>query len=672
MIVSWNWLKQYVDLNMPLAELENRLMMAGLNHEGTDDVAGDIAIDLEVTSNRPDCLGHIGIAREVAVLWEQALKIPEATPKSGSSNVHDVAKVTVECPEMCLRYTARVIRGVKVGPSPDWLRQRLATVGIESINNVVDVSNYVLMECGQPLHTFDLAKLEGGQIVVREPKKEETLEAIDHKTYKLEPGMCVIADAKQAVGLGGVMGGVSTEVTDQTTDLLIEAAEFDPTAIRNTARSLHLHSDSSYRFERGIDPEGVDWASRRCCDLILEVAGGELAEGVIDVGQSPATREPVKLRYNQLKRILGIEISGDESKRILQALGTTIHQSSAEAVEVVPPSWRRDITREADLIEEVGRIYGYDAIPEDVSVPMTRSARTDEDRVVTRVREALVACGFDEALTVSAVDETLSEAFSPWSILPALSTQTPVLRRANQLRRSLIPSLLECRRTNESVGNERIELFEIARVYLPKKGGLPEEPVMLGLSSGDDLLAVKGVIEAILDRIHCSHVLEVADVEQPLLSGGQSCELKLGGKPFGILGQVSEEGRKPFQLRGPTTIAELRMDVLFEHAELIPQYESLPQFPAMTRDLNLELDEEVAWANIADLVRKHSGDLLESLEYLETYRDEKRLGKSRKSLLFKITLRDHQGTLTGQKADEIRDHVAAACAKHLGATLRTS
>lgn len=672
MIVSWNWLKQYVDLDMPLVELEQKLMMAGLNHEGTDDVAGDIAIDLEVTSNRPDCLGHLGIAREVAVLWDKELNIPPASVPTGKTKIDDVAKVSIECPEMCLRYTARVIKGVKVGPSPDWLRGRLATVGIESINNVVDVSNYVLMECGQPLHTFDLAKLEGGEIIVREPRKGEKLEAIDHKTYELQPGMCIIADAKQPVGLGGVMGGVSTEVTDQTTDLLIEAAEFDPTAIRNTARSLHLHSDSSYRFERGIDSEAVDWASRRCCELILEVAGGELAEGVIDIGQTTTEREPVKLRYKQLKRILGIEIPADDANRILMSLGCTVEASSGEAVEVVPPSWRRDITREADLIEEVGRIYGYDKIPEDVSVPMTRSARTEADRVLTRIREVLVACGFDEALTVSAVDESLSEAFSPWSTLPALATQTPVLRRANQLRRSLIPSLLECRRTNENVGNEVIELFEVARVYLPRKKDLPEEPMMLGLTSGEDLLAVKGVIEAMLARINPAMALEVADVEQPLLASGQACELKLDGKVFGILGQVSDEGRKQFQLRGPTTVAELRMNALLEHAQLIPQYESLPQFPAITRDMNLEMDEGVAWADVAELVREHSGDLLESLEYLETYRDEKRLGKDRKSLLFKITLRDSEGTLTGPRADEIRDQVVAACAKQLGAALRAS
>ena len=265
MIVSWNWLKEYVQLDMPAEELERRLMMAGLNHESTSDVAGDLAIDLEVTSNRADCLGHLGIAREVAVLWERELKIPAAKPVEKGPAVDSLVKVRIDAPQLCSRYTARLVRGAKVAPSPAWMTRRLATIGIGAINNVVDITNYVLMECGQPLHAFDFKKIAGGQIIVREPLAGEKLEAIDHKTYELSPGMCVIADARQAVAIGGIMGGAATEVSAQTTDVLIEAAQFDPMAIRQAARKLSLHSDSSYRFERGVDPERVDWASRRAC-----------------------------------------------------------------------------------------------------------------------------------------------------------------------------------------------------------------------------------------------------------------------------------------------------------------------------------------------------------------------------------------------------------------------
>ena len=284
MLVSWDWLGQYVKLDMTPEALVERLMMAGLNHEATEPHGRDWTINLEVTSNRPDCLGHLGIAREVAVLWDRELQIPAATVREGSAEVEKLARVRIDCPQLCRRYTARVIRGVRVKSSPAWLADRLATIGIAAINNVVDITNYVLMECGQPLHAFDLAKLTDRQIIVREARPGESLEAINHKTYALEAGMCVIADAARAVGLGGVMGGAQSEVGAATTDVLIEAAEFDPLSIRNTARKLNLHSDSSYRFERGLDPAGVDWASRRTCELILELAGGELAAGVIDLG----------------------------------------------------------------------------------------------------------------------------------------------------------------------------------------------------------------------------------------------------------------------------------------------------------------------------------------------------------------------------------------------------
>ncbi len=673
MIVSWDWLRQYVALDMPREELERRLMMAGLNHESTEQVDGDWAIDLEVTSNRPDCLGHIGVAREVAVLWEQPLRLPATAPaESGGDRVDSLTSVDIECPMLCSRYTARVIRNVRVGPSPDWLRNRLQTVGLASINNIVDITNYVMLECGQPLHAFDFAKLRGRRIVVREPRADEQLEAIDHHTYKLQPGMCVIADAEQPVGIGGVMGGADTEVGSDTRDLLIEAAEFDPTSIRRTARALGLHSDSSYRFERGIDPEGVDWASRRACELILELAGGELAPGVIDVGTSKHDRAPIALRYEQLPRILGIDVPRDAVSRILVALGINVVRESADRIEAIAPSWRRDLTREIDLIEEVARIHGYDTISEDVSVPMARSARTREDRVLERIREVMVGSGFDEALTPSAVEEPLSAAFSPWTDRPPLQTQTPVLRRANQLRRSLVPSLLEARRTNESVGNEEIELFEIAHIYLPSADALPKEPLTLGVTSGRSLGDVKGVIEALCDRLQLSQWPAVEPHDDPLFWPGRAARYVLDGEIVGFLGEVSESGSAVFGLRGPTTVCELSLASLIDGAQLITTLEPLPQFPAIARDVNLELDEGVLWADVEALVRQCCGALLERLDYLETYRDQERLGPDRKSLLFKITLRDAAGTLTGSRADEIRDRIVTTSEQRLGARLRSS
>ena len=715
MLVSWNWLQQYVPLTMSPRELEQRLMMAGLNHEETHEVGDDLAIDLEVTSNRPDCLGHIGIAREVSVLWNSALTVPAARPAEGKTRVEDLVRVRIDCPDLCSRYTARVVRGVRVGPSPEWLTKRLAAIGIAAINNVVDVSNYVMMECGQPLHTFDYGKLQGPEIIVRRPLAGETIEAIDHKTYRLEPEMCVIADAQAAVAIGGVMGGAATEVTETTRDVLIEAADFDPVSIRTTARRLGLHSDSSYRFERRVDSQGIDWASRRCAELILELAGGELTAGVVDAGVPPPPREPIVLRLAQIKRILGIEVELAVVRRILAALGNTEQEASEKGrkgegetipssplppfspsplLRFLPPTWRRDLSREIDLIEEVARIHGYDKIPEDVSVPMAASSRRREDRLVAKIRTVLTAAGFDEAMTLSAVDEASARTVRAWTQGEPLRSRTPVIRGADHLRTSLVPSLLGVRQTNESLSNPVIELFEIAKIYLPG-GRLPEEWWMLGITSGRSYPEVKGVVEAIVAAIdpklerqagslsyeerqagNLSYEegqagsLSYENTDLPLLDPNASCRLMLDCQLLGYVGQLSAAGQKQSDLRGPAIVAELKLAPLLARAELIPQYVPLPAFPAVSRDLNLVVDEAVRWAQIAATVRRNGGPDLESLEYRDTYRDAQRLGAGKKSLLFSIGLRGQEGTLTSQQADSVRDRIVAACRQEHGAELR--
>ncbi len=691
MIISWNWLKQYVPLDMPVEELTRRLMMAGLNHESTEEVAGDLAIDLEVTSNRPDCLGHLGIARETAVLFGQKLTLPAANPKEDPKTpVGKLVKVRIECPELCMRYTARVVRGVKIGPSPKWMVRRLETVGQTSVNNVVDISNYVMLECGQPLHTFDFGKLQGGEIVVRRPCSGETIEAIDHKTYALGPEMCMICDTRDPVAIGGVMGGAQTEISLSTRDVLVEAAEFAPVSIRNTARQLNLHSDSSYRFERMVDPEGLDWASRRCCELILELAGGELAAGVVDVGQAPPPREPITLRFSQLKRILGIDVPADRVHEILLALGNEEgpevggqgadlksqnpeipkSQISNSSLTVIAPSWRRDLTREIDLIEEVARIYGYEAIPEDVSVPMAPSAKRCEDRVFEKIRHALTASGIDEAMTLSVVDEKTSSLLSPWTDAEPLRSSMPVIRGADYLRRSLMPSLLAARRTNEALANTEIELFEIAKVYLPRVGELPSEEIMLAVTSGRDYAAIKGIIESLAVELKISDPLEADDACIELFDPSASCQLKFRGEVLGYIGRLTPEALHRFDLRGNAVVAEIKLKLLVDAADLVPRYAPQSPYPAVTRDLNLVVDESVRWADVAATVRHSGGPHFESLDYCDTYRDAQRLGSGKKSLLFSIALRSADGTLTSQQADEVRDRTVAVCREKHGAELR--
>jgi phenylalanyl-tRNA synthetase beta chain len=669
MLVSWKWLKEYVDLPASPQEVTDRLMMAGLNHESTEKVAEDFCIDLEITNNRPDCLGHLGVAREIAVLFSRTLKILEVQPRESTAvEAAALTSVALEAPDLCPRYIARVIRGVKIKPSPSWLVERLRTIGIAAINNVVDITNYVMMECGQPLHAFDLARLAGRRIVVRQARAGETLQAINHQSYPLEPGMCVIADAERPVALAGVMGGAETEVGDSTTDLLIESAQFSQLSIRSTARKLKLHSPSSYRFERGLDPEGTDWASRRCCELILELAGGELAAGSVDAGQRASRREPIVFRLSQVKRILGIEIPAERVQAILTELGCQVDASPTQ-LTCVPPSWRRDLIREIDLVEEAARIHGYDKIPEDAAVPMAASQRSASDRVLAIVRRVMTAAGFDEAMTASVVTPELSAAFSPWTDADPLVTNQPMLKGTDRIRRSLVPSLLQARETNEARGNAVIELFETAKIYLPQPGGLPREQLTLSATSGVDYYAMKGVVEGLASALNPEARIAVQPVQLPLLEHGKTVELQVDGERLGYLGVLSPAARKQLALRGVASVLEIDIAVLERIARLVPQHKPLSNFPSISRDLNLIVAEAIRWADLEQTIVASAGDKLERVRYLDTYRDPAKDGANRKRLLFSMSLRSFDRTLTGEEADAIRDRVVATCGEKHGAVL---
>ncbi|QDS97640.1 phenylalanine--tRNA ligase subunit beta [Adhaeretor mobilis] len=673
MIVSLDWLKEYVELPKDLDELTLKLTLTGLNLEGVEQVGSDTGVDLEVTSNRPDCLGHIGVAREVAVIWDRELKVEEPQPKPTGQG--GLGQLEVECPQLCPRYTARLIRGVKVGPSPEWLANRLRTLGIAVINNVVDITNYVLFECGQPLHAFDVNKLSGAKladkkIVVRESTKGEKFTAIDHKEYELAEGTCVIADGEKAVALAGVMGGADTEVSEATVDVLIEAADFAPLSVRNTARRHHLHSPSSYRFERGVDPLGIDWASRRACELILELAGGELCETIADSGETYEKPEPVKLRFEQIKRVLGIAVPVEQVQKILTDLGCEETHICDHCIKVIAPSWRADLTREIDLIEEVARIFGYEQIPEDAGVRMVASQRTQQDRVQDRIRMTLVAAGFYEAMTLSAVDETTIDAIQPWSQAEPLRVSTPVLRRADCLRQTLVPSLLASRLHNEKASNPTIELFEIANVYLPQSGELPQQKRLLAITSGGGYLELKGVVEAVVGAATRNAHLEVTPADFELLDSQRSGLLQLDGKPLGYVGELSDAGLERSELRHGCSVAEIDVDLLIEAAQLVVTAEPLSPYPAVSRDLNIVVDESVCWADVERLTATAGGELLEAIEYQETYRDPKRLEAGKKSLLFSVQLRSDSATLTSEQADAVRDSIVAALKKEVGGELR--
>ncbi|MEZ6135693.1 MAG: phenylalanine--tRNA ligase subunit beta [Pirellulaceae bacterium] len=672
MLVCWEWLSQYVELSVAADAMAHKFAMSGLNHESTEQVGSDTVIDLEVTSNRGDCLGHIGVAREAAVLLGKKLCTPDPQPPSGGPPAASLITLENQFEAACPRYTARIIRGVRIGPSPEWLVRRLAAIGIKSVNNVVDVTNYVMMECGQPLHAFDLAHIRDAKIIVRPATANEKFIAIDHRTYELDAQMVVIADGQRAVALGGVMGGSDSEVSDTTQDLLIEAASFAPLPIRRTARKLKLHSPSSFRFERRPDPTGLDWASLRCCDLILQVAGGELCEGVVAVGSAAAPRTAIPFRFSQVPRILGIDVPTDESSRILQALGCEITDGNDRAISVTPPTWRSDLTREIDLIEEVARIYGYERIPEDVTVPLGVAAPRPKDIALGRVRHVLSAYGIDEAMTPSVVTEALENCGSVWSDAQPLSTETPLLVGSRLLRRSLLPSLLAARHNNQTQSIRNAQLYEVANIYLPPQTTLqlPREQCTLGVVTSSDLRFIKGTMEEMLQQVvDGASDIHWEVVDHDFFQSGTSQRIWLGEKLIGWIGIVSPKITNALSLDQPCAAAEIDIDVLTAHLLEVRRADAVSLFPAVTRDLNFVVDESLAWGNLASTIRAHGGEFLQTLSYQETYRDAKKDGADKKRILLTLHFQSLTRTLTGDEVDANVGRIIAACETQFAARL---
>lgn len=686
MLVCWEWLTEYVDLNVDADVLADRFAMTGLNHESTMTVGSDVVIDLEVTSNRGDCLGHIGVAREAAVILQGDLRIPNPQPVADSSAVAQHIDVLNQAPELCTRYTARIVRGVKVGPSPAWLTRRLAAIGIASINNVVDVTNYVMMECGQPLHAFDLQHVRGGKIIVRAARDKETLVAIDHRTYQLDSKMIVIADAERAVAIGGVMGGADSEVTEQTTDVLIEAAAFEPLAVRRAARLLKLQSPSSFRFERRPDPTGIDWASRRCCELILQVAGGELCQGVVDLGAAPEPRQPIELRLAQISRVLGIDVPLTEVERILTALGCQVERQAATTaqenqpaqatqwvvLQVVPPSWRGDLTREIDFIEEVARIFGYEQIPEDVSVPLHVAEIRPKDVAMARVRHTLSAHGLDEAMTASVVPDSFERFGSPWTDQPPLETETPLLVGSRTLRRSLIPSLLAARCNNQLQSIRNAQLYEAASLYLAGATAdeLPRQVAALALVTQGDLRIAKGIVEELIAQVAGRAARpQWQTSEHPLFATGSLQSVHLNGCLLGFVGLISSQTQQAMSLEQPVAAAELSVDELTAALEPVRRTARVSLFPAITRDLNFVVDEPVLWSTFREVCQTAASDLLQDVRYQETYRDTKKDGEGKKRLLLSLHFQSLDRTLTGDEVDADVARIIAACEKQCAAKL---
>jgi len=671
MKVSVLWLRRYVDWPGDLDVLTDRLTHTGFNLEEIIDVGSDVVVDLEVTSNRPDCLSHIGIAREISAAFDLELKLPSVDLMEGIKSVEQYCSVQVDCPELCPRYTARIIDNVKIGPSPQWLVQHLEALGLRSVNNVVDVTNFVLLEIGQPLHAFDYHKLKGGKIIVRRAGCGQQITAIDETRHELNDQRMVIADASVPVAIAGVMGGVDTEVSGGTTCVLLESAQFDPLSVRRTARALNLHSESSFRFERGVDPQVVDWASRRAAGLIQELAGGQIASGVVDVWPIQKPAATVTLKRQQIKRLLGIDLDWSRAKQILTNLGFELSQITDDQLTVVVPWHRRDVHRGVDLIEELARIEGYHKVPVSETIKIVAQGTSHLEHTTRLVGESLNACGFFETVTQTFQQDSQAQLLTDVPPERMLRVADHVSRQWNVLRCSLLGSLLAVRRTNQHAGNQQGDLYEIARVFLPADDGkMPNEQRMLGMLSCRGTRVVCGALEQVVDDMKLDKNIEFRPADRPWYQPGSGAEVLLGGQAIGHTGLISAAVQDAFDLRGAVAVAEVSFQILLDQPTQPAKYQPLPRFPAIDRDLSLIVDQQVSWQQIRDLATSVDVGQLQQVQFVDLFQG-KQIPKGKKSVTLTMQFRQSDSSLTHQQADEFQSRILNVLQEKLNATLRT-
>ena len=671
MNITYTWLKEYCSFDLTAEALAARLTDVGLEIESMEAKGDDWLMDVKITANRSDLLSVIGIAREAAAALGTSLMPPPAEFRESAEKVGGLTSVRVDDTALCPRYTARVIKGVKVGPSPAWLVKRIESLGLRSINNVVDVTNFVMLECGQPLHAFDHDLLRGRKIIVRRAVAGERITAIDGSKHDLTPEVLVIADESRPVAIAGVMGGLETEVTGATKNVLLESALFNPVSIRRTSRKLGLSSDSSYRFERGIDPVGVEWASRRATRLIQQVAGGEIASGVIDASALDLTPKTVTLRFARLNGLLGMEIEPNTAVQILERIGFAARERSAAAVTVVVPSFRQaDVYREADLIEEVGRLYGYDNLPDRTTMKIAVAPRSKAQVVTTLARDLMIGCGCSEVVSISFLTEKASALVSPWTEAAPLQVQNPVAKGLDRMRRSLLPCLLEIKQTNQRHGVARVALFEIANVYLPVAGQqLPEHKLCLGILEDEGFDRLKGSVELLLGQLGVAGKYEFIAGGLPIFAEEECCRVTLNGRTLGYLGRINQTTSAFYDLRTQPCVAELDFNLLVTEASLAKRYRRLPAFPPVVRDIAVVVDEAVTWGAVKQCVEQAGTELLTGIQFFDIYRG-KQIAPGKKSLAFSVTFQSPARTLTSQEVDDVQAAMVASLAKTLGAELR--
>ena len=649
----------------------------------------DFQIEIGLTPNRPDCLSVVGVAREVAALCQQELKLPVSHVEEIEDPIENHAAVVIENEEGCPRYAARMVKNIKIGPSPDWMVRRLEAVGMRSINNVVDVTNYVMMELGHPLHAFDFRYLEDGKIVVKPAKAGEKFTTLDDQEHSLSAEDLMICDGQRPVAMAGVMGGLNSEVQSDTSTVLLEAAYFKPTMIRRTSKRHGLHTESSHRFERGADIDMIPVALDRAASLIAELADGQVASGMIDC--YPRQLDPVVIEIStpKVKKLLDIPISTDEVKQHLESIGLQPQAGdNSDSLQVTVPSFRPDIEREVDLIEEVARLYGYGRIP--VTMPVgTVDAKLPPLRQLLQkyLRQTMVASGFSEAINYSfvAVDSLNKIAIGADDRrLTQVKILNPLSEDQAVMRTSLVPSLLDTVSRNLNYRSSNLRLFELRPVFLTQsdRDQCLEKLSLTAVMSGQrnpegwsqdsslvDFYDIKGVVEEILAKVNIYNVSFDSIVSQPYLHPGKSCQLVLGEKSLGFIGEVHPEVLNNFTIEQPVYLFELDVDAIIASAGQYSQFKTLSKFPDVKRDSALLLDESISADQVMDIVNKSKIRLVESASIFDLYTG-KGVPVGKKSLAIRVCYRDLEKTLTEAEVTKSHDKLIRSICHLLEAEIR--
>ena len=637
--------------------------------------AFDTQVEFEITPNRPDCLSVIGLAREAAATFGTELKLHTPAVKGSGGNAADFVSVTIENPELCPRYTARVVKNVKIGPSPRWMRRRLRASGVRPISNIVDITNYVMLEYGQPMHAFDFSCVEGGKIVVRTAREGESITTLDDKPHALTTSMLCICDENKPVCVAGVMGGANSEIIGDTGVVLFEAANFSGPSVRRTSNALGTRTDSSGRFEKGLDVMNTMAAVNRACELVELLGCGEVVDGVVDVFPAPPAQTVVKLEPEKINGLLGTEVSESEMRRILEKLDFELHGD-----DILVPSFRGDVEHYSDIAEEVARFYGYNNIPITLQGGAASVGGYSPAQLSERALGAVCrANGYSEIITYSFVspaslDKICVPAESPlrdfYRILNPLGEDTSVMRT------SALPSMLDILGRNRANRNDVVRLYEIAKIYLKpvddSNGRYAREPKILSLGAyggGMDFYKLKGAVESILEAMRIEGAEYAAVRDNPSYHPGRCASVSVSGKTIGVFGQVHPAVQKNYGSDLELYAAELSLDALIENQGAEPTYKALPRFPAVTRDIAVVADREITVGEIEKTIRVSGGELLRDVRLFDVYEGPGIL-PGKRSTAYSMTLRSDEGTLTDDHADEVMTNVLTALREKLGAERR--